>query len=57
MDIGDTAERVRFLSTVAVDRTRKLAEIATRHGTPWYQRYDISTAELAGVSEGWYRQY
>ena len=57
MDIGDTAERIRFLSTVAVDRTRKLAEIATRHGTPWYQRYDVSTAELAGVSEGWYRQY
>jgi len=57
MDITEREERVRFLSTVAAERTRRLADIAHTYGTPWYRRYGDSPVGLAEVSETWHQQY
>lgn len=57
MDIDDARERVKFLSTVGTDRMKRLAELASRYATPWYRKYAVTAAELADVSENWYRKY
>jgi len=57
MDIEDERERVKYLSTVAVDRLKKLNEIAGKYAVPWYKKYGVSAAELARISETWYQEY
>ena len=57
MPIADTRERVKFLSTVAVDRLKKLTEIAEKYATPWYKKLGLSGTKIAGISEDWYRTY
>jgi tagatose 1,6-diphosphate aldolase len=53
----DKKERVKFLSTTAADRLKELAEIATKHATPWYHKLGIEAHELALVPENWYMKY
>ncbi|MBI2849994.1 MAG: tagatose 1,6-diphosphate aldolase [Chloroflexi bacterium] len=57
MPIEDTRERVKFLSTVAVDRLKKLTEVAEKYATPWYKKLGLTGEKIAGVSEDWYRRY
>ncbi len=57
MHINDKKERVQFLSTVAVDRLKKLTEIASKYAVPWYKKLGIVAHELANVSERWYQAY
>ena len=57
MDIEDKQERVKYLSTVAVDRLKRLNDIAGRYAVPWYKKYGVSADELAGISETWYQEY
>ena len=57
MHIDDARERVQYLSTVGVDRLKRLVEIANRYAVPWYQKLGKSTQELAQISERWYQQY
>ncbi len=53
MEIEDGKERLRFLSTVAADRMKRLAEIATKYGTPWYKK----RATRIDIPEKWYESY
>lgn len=53
----DRAERTRFLSTVVVDRVRRLVEVAVKYGVPWYRRLGLDGKQLAEIAEGWYRRY
>jgi tagatose 1,6-diphosphate aldolase len=57
MSIDDAGERVRFLSTVGVDRLKRLNEIASKHAAPWYQKLGLARHELADTSERWYQEY
>ena len=57
MDIDDARERVKFLSTVATDRMKKLTEIAGKYAVPWYRKYGVAAGELASVTESWYQEY
>jgi tagatose 1,6-diphosphate aldolase len=57
MDITDDVKRVEFLSTIGVDRMKRLSEVAKKYGTPWYQKYGASSAELTNISEGWFQRY
>jgi len=57
MRIDDSRQRVQYLSTVGVDRLKRLVEIANRYAVPWYQKLGKSVQELAPVDEGWYEQY
>lgn len=57
MRIEDARERVHYLSTVAADRLKKLAEIAAKYAVPWYRRFGVAVHELADVSENWYQNY
>ena len=57
MHINDARERVQYLSTVGVDRLKRLVEIANRYAVPWYQKLGKSAQELAQISERWYQQY
>ena len=57
MHIDDVRERVQYLSTVGVDRLKRLVEIANRYAVPWYQKLGKSAQELAQISGGWYEQY
>lgn len=53
----DKKERVRFLSTVVVDRVKRLVEVTAKYGVPWYQKLGLDGGKLAEVAEGWYKGY
>ena len=55
--IDDAKERVKYLSTVAVDRLRRLNEITSKYAVPWYRRYGLTAEKLTEVSDGWYEEY
>jgi len=55
--IDNKIERVRFLSTVAVDRLKRLAEVTSRYAVPWYKKLGLAAHELASISEKWYQNY
>ncbi|MDZ4247126.1 MAG: tagatose 1,6-diphosphate aldolase [Dehalococcoidia bacterium] len=57
MGMDDTGERVKYLSTVAVDRLKRLIEITSKYATPWYKKAGLDNQKLAAVSENWYREY
>ena len=57
INIDTARERIRYLSTIAVDRLKRLNEIASRYALPWYQKAGLSAGELAFVSEKWYAGY
>lgn len=57
MPITDKEERVRFLSTTAVDRMEKLNALANKYAPPWYKKYGLKADKLASISEGWYQSY
>ena len=55
--IDNKIERVRFLSTVGVDRLKRLIEVTDRYAVPWYKKLGATAQELAPTSERWYREY
>lgn len=55
LNIVDSQERVKFLSTTVVDRLERLKEIATKYGTPWHKRVPRET--WPQVAEKWYASY
>ena len=57
MSIDDARERVQYLSTVGVDRLKRLTEIANRYAVPWYKKLGLSYHGLAQRSEKWYAKY
>jgi len=57
MHIDDTKERLHYLSTVAVDRLKRLVEVADRYATPWYKKLGASIHEVADIPENWYQEY
>ncbi len=57
MDIQDAQERVKYLSTVAADRLKRLTEVASKYAVPWYRKYGVTVQELASISERWYQEY
>jgi tagatose 1,6-diphosphate aldolase len=57
MDIESARDRVKYLSTVGVDRMKRLTEIASKHAVPWYRKYGVAAQELTGIAEGWYKNY
>ncbi len=57
MHIDNARERAQYLSTVGVDRLKRLVEIANRYAVPWYQKLGKSAPELAQILERWYQQY
>ena len=57
MDIEDKEERVKFLSTVAADRQKRLNEIAAKYAVPWYRKYGLAAGELTQLTKRWYQEY
>jgi len=57
MHVDNTGERVHYLSTVGVDRLKRLIEVAGKYAIPWYKKLGISAHELAQTSESWYKEY
>jgi tagatose 1,6-diphosphate aldolase len=57
MHIDEAEERVKFLATVAVDRLKRLNELAAKYATPWYKKLGLTSHELTRTSEGWYQEY
>ena len=57
MYIDDVDKRVHFLSTVAVDRLKRLNEVANKYAVPWYKKLGLDSHELAPITEDWYKQY
>ena len=55
--ISGKKERVKFLSTTAVDRLKDLSEIAAKYGTPWYRKQGIEADAVTNVPESWYETY
>jgi len=57
MRIDDARGRIRYLSTVGVDRLKRLNEIASKYAVPWYKKFGLTAHELADISERWYQEY
>ncbi|MBA7600222.1 Tagatose 1,6-diphosphate aldolase [subsurface metagenome] len=57
MQIEDARERVQYLSTVVVDRLKRLAEIASKYAVPWYKKLGGAGYEISDITEDWYREY
>ncbi len=57
MQIDDARERVQYLSTVGVDRLKRLTEIANKYAVPWQKKLGVPTQGLALTSESWYEEY
>ena len=55
--IKDSSERMRFLSSTAVDRVKELTKIAVRYGTPWHNKFETPLQDLKTTSERWYQEY
>ena len=57
MYIDNAKERVQYLSTIGVDRLKRLTEVATKYAVPWYKKLGVTTQELVETSERWYEEY
>ncbi len=57
MRIDDAQQRLQYLSTVGVDRLKKLTEIANKYAVPWYKKLGLAAHELADISERWHQEY
>ena len=57
MHIDDARQRIHYLSTVAADRLKRLAEITEKYAVPWYKKYGLAAGELTRISETWYQEY
>ncbi|MEA2085696.1 MAG: tagatose 1,6-diphosphate aldolase [Chloroflexota bacterium] len=57
MHLDDTRERTHYLKTVAVERLKRLNEIAARYAVPWYKKQGLTARELTSIPETWYREY
>ena len=57
MYIADARERVHFLSTVGVNRLKRLNELASKYAVPWYKKLGLTRHELAHTSGRWYQEY
>lgn len=57
MYIDNAKERGQYLSTVGVDRLKRLTEVATKYAVPWYKKLGVTTQELVETSERWYEEY
>jgi len=56
-EIDSKDRRISFLSGIAVERMRELAEIAGRCARPWYSKFGMSAEKLADIGADWYRGY
>ncbi|MFC2034514.1 tagatose 1,6-diphosphate aldolase [Chloroflexota bacterium] len=57
MYIDDTRERIQYLSTVVVDRLKRLTEVASKYAVPWYKKLGVVDHEFVSLSERWYQEY
>ncbi|MFC2011337.1 tagatose 1,6-diphosphate aldolase [Chloroflexota bacterium] len=57
MRIDDVQERVQYLSTIGVDRLKRLTEIASKYAVPWYKKFGLTAHALADITEKWYQEY
>ncbi|MFC1932044.1 tagatose 1,6-diphosphate aldolase [Chloroflexota bacterium] len=57
MYIDDVRERVQYLSTVGVDRLKRLIEIASKYAVPWHKKFGVAAHELVHISERWHQKY
>ena len=57
MYIDDAQERARYLSTVSLDRLKRLTEIASKYAVPWYKKFGVAGGELVDISSIWYQEY
>jgi len=55
--LDDARERTHYLKTVAVERLKRLNEIAARYAVPWYKKQGLTARELTSIPETWYREY
>ncbi len=57
MHIFDEKERHYYLSTICVDRLKRLSELANKYSVPWYKKLDLIKREITDISENWYCEY
>lgn len=52
---GSPSARRQFLETTGIERMKKLSDLVDRHATPWAERYNLSSQDLASqVRPDWY---
>jgi tagatose 1,6-diphosphate aldolase len=53
----DAKVRYQFLSTVAAERLKRLAEVAQKYATPWYSKLGLTAQNLAEIALEWHSSY
>jgi tagatose 1,6-diphosphate aldolase len=55
--ITDSDARHKFLATVAVDRLKRLAEVARKYAAPWYKKLGLTAHNLTETAPDWHSVY
>jgi tagatose 1,6-diphosphate aldolase len=55
--LKEPAEQLHFMKTTAVERLKKITEIADKFAQPWYKKLGLSASVLTETSEKWYQNY
>lgn len=57
LKISDSVDRRRWLRTVGAGRMRKLADIAAKHGRPWWWKFGDTPESIVQIGPQWHRSY
>ncbi len=53
----DKKQRMKFLTTTAADRMKRLTELAENHAVPWHKKLGLPADRLTTVPPTWARDY
>lgn len=57
VQIRSRKERMNFFRNTTVSRLKEIAEIADKHGKPWYAKMGAENGVFTPATEGWYQSY
>ena len=57
VQIHSRKERMNFFRNTTVSRLKEIAEIADKHGKPWYAKMGAENGVFTPATEGWYQSY
>ncbi|MFA7187384.1 MAG: tagatose-bisphosphate aldolase, partial [Dehalococcoides mccartyi] len=57
LEITNPANRQDFINRIAVERFKRLCQIAENGGRPWYEKLGLKTGNFINPSQHWYAEY
>lgn len=57
LEITNPVNRQDFINRIAVERFKRLCQIAENGGQPWYEKLGLKTGNFINPSQHWYAEY